>query len=102
LTARGGRMRVCSAQLEWSGGSPFGARSAGRSGRLIEFVRNNEMQRVTIFGYIDPGAGSLIIQALIAGALAVPFLVRNKLRAVMARLRREPMDSSETAGSDRR
>jgi hypothetical protein len=30
--------------------------------------------------YIDPGAGSMVIQALLATALAVPFFFRTQLR----------------------
>ena len=33
-----------------------------------------------IFAYVDPGSGSLIIQAVIAGLVAAPFVFRNKLR----------------------
>jgi hypothetical protein len=40
-----------------------------------------------IFAYIDPGAGSLVIQALIAGALAVPFFFREKLSRIFRRRR---------------
>ena len=38
--------------------------------------------------YIDPGSGSLIIQALIAGAVAVPILLRNQVRRAGAAIRR--------------
>lgn len=41
-----------------------------------------------ILAYIDPGAGSLIIQAVIAGVVAAPFLLRSKLRALIDRWRR--------------
>ena len=37
--------------------------------------------------YIDPGAGSLLIQALIAGALAVPFFLRTHVRSLISRVR---------------
>ena len=38
-----------------------------------------------IFAYIDPGSGSLIIQALIAGLVAVPIFFRHQIaRAVRA------------------
>lgn len=37
--------------------------------------------------YIDPGAGSLVIQAVIAGVLLVPFLLRATISRVVARLR---------------
>jgi hypothetical protein len=48
-----------------------------------------------IIAYIDPGAGSLLIQALIAAALSVPFLFRRSLRAVIERVRHR---SGEPAG----
>ncbi len=31
-----------------------------------------------IFAYIDPGSGSLVIQALIAGMVAVPVIFRRQ------------------------
>jgi hypothetical protein len=37
--------------------------------------------------YLDPGTGSLLIQAAIAAALAVPFLLRTKLRSLLGRIR---------------
>ena len=44
--------------------------------------------------YIDPGAGSLIIQATIAAIVAVPFYLRRRiaraLRAVVARMDARP------------
>jgi hypothetical protein len=30
--------------------------------------------------YIDPGAGSLLIQAVLAGVLAVPYFLRDHIR----------------------
>lgn len=48
-----------------------------------------------VFAYIDPGAGSLLLQALLAGALAVPYLFRSAIRRGIRRLRgksdREPV-----------
>ena len=32
-----------------------------------------------VLAYIDPGSGSLIIQAVIATLVAVPFFLRNKI-----------------------
>jgi hypothetical protein len=32
-----------------------------------------------IVAYVDPGAGSLLIQAVIAGVLAVPFFFRERI-----------------------
>jgi len=43
-----------------------------------------------VFAYIDPGAGSLIIQALIAAVVSVPFFFRNAIRSTIGRLRRRP------------
>lgn len=40
-----------------------------------------------LLAYIDPGAGSLVIQALIAGALAIPFFFRSAVTGTLARLR---------------
>jgi hypothetical protein len=37
--------------------------------------------------YIDPGAGSMLIQAVIAGVLAVPFFFRTHIRSVLTRVR---------------
>jgi hypothetical protein len=41
-----------------------------------------------VLAYIDPGSGSLIIQALIAGAIAGPIMLRNQIRRVASNLRR--------------
>jgi hypothetical protein len=38
--------------------------------------------------YIDPGAGSLVIQAIIAGIVSVPFFFRTRLRSAFGWLRR--------------
>ena len=40
-----------------------------------------------IFAYIDPGAGSMVIQALLAGALAIPFLFRSAIGRAIDRVR---------------
>lgn len=40
-----------------------------------------------VFAYIDPGSGSMLIQVLIAGALAVPFFFRNAIAGVVRRVR---------------
>jgi hypothetical protein len=37
--------------------------------------------------YIDPGAGSMVIQAILAGLLAVPFMFRSAIGRAVARLR---------------
>jgi hypothetical protein len=52
--------------------------------------------------YIDPGAGSLVIQALIAGALAVPFFFRTAIRSALNRLKGEhqPVDNTTPPSAD--
>lgn len=36
-----------------------------------------------IFGYIDPGSGSLVIQAVIASLVALPFFFKRQLERVV-------------------
>jgi hypothetical protein len=50
------------------------------------------------FLYIDPGAGSLVIQAVLAGILAIPFFFRTQVARVVAALRgrRNASDPSST------
>jgi hypothetical protein len=37
--------------------------------------------------YIDPGAGSMVIQALLAGLLAIPFFFRTQAARFIQRIR---------------
>lgn len=53
-----------------------------------------------IYLYIDPGAGSLVIQAVIAGALAIPFFFRTQVGRAMAALRGRRKGSGSTATDD--
>jgi hypothetical protein len=39
------------------------------------------------FAYLDPGSGSLIIQAIIAALIAIPFVFRQAIRNAIARIR---------------
>lgn len=50
-----------------------------------------------VFAYIDPGAGSLVIQALIAALVSIPFFFRNAIRSTIGRLRRKPGDGAAAA-----
>jgi hypothetical protein len=52
-----------------------------------------------VFAYIDPGAGSLVIQAIIAALVSVPFFFRNAIRNTIGRLRRKPGDGAAATGS---
>jgi replication-associated recombination protein RarA len=50
--------------------------------------------------YIDPGAGSMVIQAVLAGVLAVPFLFRSAIARAIERVRgrRAPSASEKADG----
>jgi hypothetical protein len=48
------------------------------------------------FAYIDPGAGSLVIQALIAAIVSIPFFFRTAIRSTLQRLRRTPTPADES------
>jgi hypothetical protein len=52
-----------------------------------------------VFAYIDPGSGSLILQALIAGVLTLPFVFRNAVRRTVARLKGQA--AAEQHGDDK-
>ena len=53
-----------------------------------------------VFAYIDPGAGSLVIQAIIAGLVSIPFFFRNAIRKTFGRFQSKPTDgASATTGS---
>jgi hypothetical protein len=54
-----------------------------------------------ILAYIDPGAGSLVIQAVIAAALAVPFLLRSQIGRVLGRLRNRADETLDGGPADR-
>jgi hypothetical protein len=41
-----------------------------------------------VLAYIDPGAGSLVIQAIIAGLVSIPFFLRGRIASVVGRFRR--------------
>ena len=50
--------------------------------------------------YIDPGAGSMVIQALLAAILAIPFFFRSHASRLLARFRRQPADETEDTARD--
>jgi hypothetical protein len=51
-----------------------------------------------VVGYVDPGTGSLVIQALIAALVAAPFFFRRQLARVVSVVRR---DGDRTSSADR-
>jgi hypothetical protein len=48
-----------------------------------------------LFAYLDPGAGSLLIQAALAAVLAVPFFLRSQIGALVARFRGKPSETDD-------
>jgi hypothetical protein len=56
---------------------------------------------MSILAYIDPGSGSLLLQALLAAMLSVPFFFRRTLGDVWHRLRRVKSDETEADAPER-
>jgi hypothetical protein len=57
-----------------------------------------------ILAYIDPGSGSLLLQALLAGLLSIPFFFRRTIGGVWHRVRgvkAEKASPDTTERSDR-
>jgi hypothetical protein len=50
-----------------------------------------------LLAYIDPGAGSLFIQAVIATVLVAPFFLRSQIRRGIDRLRGRSTTATTTA-----
>ena len=49
----------------------------------------------SLIGYIDPGSGSLIIQAIIATVIAVPFFFRQQIARALGRVRHDPASTGQ-------
>ena len=49
-----------------------------------------------VLAYIDPGAGSLVIQAVVAGLVAIPVIFRHQIRRFVRAIRREDRVGPET------
>jgi hypothetical protein len=63
-----------------------------------------------LLAYIDPGSGSMLLQVILAGVLAIPFFFRRTVADVWHRVRgngdhvadaRRPADSSEDTDPQR-
>lgn len=52
-----------------------------------------------VLAYIDPGSGSLVIQALIAGLVAVPIFFRNQIARAVRMLRGQPASGVEPSSA---
>jgi hypothetical protein len=53
-----------------------------------------------LLAYIDPGSGSLIIQALIATAVAIPIFFRTQIGRLLSTLRGAKATDPQGEGSD--
>ena len=53
-----------------------------------------------IFAYIDPGSGSLVIQALIAGLVVVPIFFRRQISRFVGALRGKGEQPKATTARD--
>ena len=49
-----------------------------------------------LLAYIDPGSGSLIIQAVIASIIAIPFFFRHQIGRLTKAVRRQPDPETTT------
>jgi hypothetical protein len=52
------------------------------------------------FGYIDPGSGSMLLQVILAGLLAVPFFFRRVISDAWHRVRGERTGETRAAVED--
>ena len=50
-----------------------------------------------VFAYIDAASGSMILQVLLAGLVAIPFFFRNAIAAAVRRVRGERRSDSTTS-----
>ncbi len=50
--------------------------------------------------YIDPGSGSMLLQVILAGALAIPFFFRRVIGDAWARVRGSRAHTNRTEGGE--
>jgi hypothetical protein len=61
---------------------------------------NGDTRDMNILAYIDPGSGSLLLQAIVAGLLAIPFFFRRTIGGFVGRLRGGSDERAEPARAD--
>ena len=54
-----------------------------------------------IFAYIDAGSGTMLLQIVVAGAVAIPFFFRNAIVGGWRRIRGERTAERRPAGDER-
>jgi hypothetical protein len=66
---------------------------------VADYAPEHSSSGAVILIYIDPGAGSMVIQAILATALAIPFFFRTRISRVVQRFRSlGRRDGDETTG----
>lgn len=60
---------------------------------LLSLIINSLVFTKKAHAYIDPGAGSYLLQILVAAAMTLPFLFRNNIKNFLDRFKRK--DSQE-------
>ena len=68
---------------------------------MADYARTYSLSQAVNLIYIDPGAGSMVIQAVLATALAIPFFFRTRISRVVQRMRALRGDHDDSR-SDRR
>ncbi|HET7141847.1 MAG TPA: hypothetical protein VFJ03_05130 [Candidatus Limnocylindria bacterium] len=53
-----------------------------------------------LFAYIDPGSGSLLLQAILAAIISIPFFFRRTIGGALSRLRGGVRRRSVDAGPE--
>jgi hypothetical protein len=53
-----------------------------------------------LFAYIDPGSGSLLLQAILAAIISIPFFFRRTIGGALSRLRGGVRRHSVDAGPE--
>ena len=55
-----------------------------------------------MLAYIDPGSGSLLLQAVVAGLLAIPFFFRRTIGGFIGRIRGDRDPAASDPGASER
>ena len=67
---------------------------------MADCARTSSSSQFVMLIYIDPGAGSMVIQAVLAAALAIPFFFRTRIARAVQWFRelRGPRDTTPPTG----
>jgi hypothetical protein len=67
---------------------------------MADYALKYSSSQAVILIYIDPGAGSMVVQAVLATALAIPFLLRTRISRVVQRIRALRADQDDSRSAD--